>query len=132
MCLLKIVSFRGLYLKKEFVFCLTAVLMFGCKVEVNSEINTNTRNITMYKNITSSCVEGFLRDDLRFSSVLVIGNKVTTYYKIIKIEVATDQDKFSLSSSYIQIGNSDDTETLSRELLESVRSGILKSCVTST
>ncbi|POC53037.1 hypothetical protein CRN44_05650 [Vibrio vulnificus] len=106
--------------------------MFGCKVEVNSEINTNTRNITMYKNITSSCVEGFLRDDRRFSSVLVIGNKVTTYYKIIKIEVATDQDKFSLSSSYIQIGNSDDTETLSRELLESVRSGILKSCVTST
>ncbi|HAS8570389.1 TPA: hypothetical protein I7778_22170, partial [Vibrio vulnificus] len=61
--------------------------MFGCKVEVNSEINANTRNITMYKNITSSCVEDFLRDDRRFSSVLVIGNKVTTYYKIIKIEV---------------------------------------------
>ncbi|ELN6934367.1 hypothetical protein RZY48_003851 [Vibrio navarrensis] len=119
-------------MKKELVFCLTAILMFGCKVEINSEINANTRKITMYKNITSSCVEDFLRDDSRFSSVLVIGNKVTTYYKIINVEVATAQDKFSLTSSYKQIGNSDDTETLSRELLESIRSGILKSCVTNT
>ncbi|ENC6733164.1 hypothetical protein ABKZ05_003902 [Vibrio navarrensis] len=119
-------------MKKELVFCLTAILMFGCKVEINSEINANTRKITMYKNITSSCVEGFLKDDGRFSSVLVIGNKVTTYYKTINVEVATAQDKFSLTSSYKKIGNSDDTETLSRELLESIRSGILKSCVTNT
>ncbi|HCG8759714.1 TPA: hypothetical protein NKB00_004386 [Vibrio parahaemolyticus] len=128
-------------MKKGFAVCLVTVLMFGCNLKVNKKENIIKviKKMPQNQSIETSCAEKIMMSDPRFNSIELKGGEINTKYEGIDIKVIAEPERLFLTSFYKKhgVGNDgkeeyDSKKELGHQILDSIKSEILKSCVNDT